>query len=204
LKQKPVDGIPSSLEFRDDERGTALRKALFTILTLPAAANMCGCNSPAQLSATHAASDPWPMRKAGVWAQTLTRDGHALRTHATLVCLDGGPITDVGALGHHLGANDCDQHVSRTADGVYHFTSACHLPAGAKLTTRGIARGDFASHYRIDADVAVNGAPISALDGQHQLTLVGAYRGPCPAGSRPGHLVEMDRQKPRMAERAAL
>jgi hypothetical protein len=92
----------------------------------------------------------------------------------------------------------------RAADGSYHFTSACQLPAGATLTTRGIASGDFASHYRIDADVAVNGAPITALDGQHQLTLEGAYRGPCPAGSGPGHLVEMDRQTPRITERAAL
>jgi len=181
-----------------------LRKALFTALSFATGTGLFGCDAPAQLSAVHTASDPWPTRKAGLWAQTLTRDGHAQRTHAALVCLDGGPITDVGGLGRRLGARDCDRHVIHAADGSYHFTSACQLPAGATLTTRGVASGDFASHYRIDADVAVNGAPISALDGQHQVTVVGAYRGPCPAGASPGHLVEMDRQKPRMAERAAL
>jgi hypothetical protein len=181
-----------------------LRKALFTILGLPAAVSLCGCNAPAQLSAIHTASDPWPSRKAGLWAQTLTRDGHALRTHTTMVCLDGGPITDVGAVGRRLGAHNCDRHVIRAADGAYHFTSACQLPAGATLTTRGVASGDFSSSYRIEADVAVSGAPISALDGEHRITLVGAYRGPCPTGSSPGHLVEMDRLKTRLAERAAL
>jgi hypothetical protein len=181
-----------------------LRKALFTTLTLAAGGALTGCDAPAQLSAVHTASDPWPTRKAGLWAQTFTRDGHAARAHATLVCLDGGPITDVGGLARRLDARDCDRHVIHAPDGSYHFTSACHLPTGATLTTRGVASGDFASHYRINADVAVNGAPISALDGQHQLTIVGAYRGPCPAGASPGHLVEMDRQKPRLAEHAAL
>ncbi len=181
-----------------------MRKALFTTLSLAAGAGLAGCDAPAQLSAVHNASDPWPTRKAGLWAQTFIRDGHALRAHETLVCLDGGPITDVGGWGRRLGAHDCDHHVVHAVDGSYHFTSACQLPAGATLTTRGVASGDFTSNYRIQADVAVNGAPISALDGQHQLTLVGAYRGPCPAGASPGHLVEMDRQKPRLAARAAL
>jgi len=181
-----------------------LRKALFTTLTLAASASLPGCDAPAQLSAVHTASDPWPTRKAGLWAQTLMRDGHALRTHATLICLDGGPITDVGAMGHRLGAHECDRHVIHATDGAYHFTSTCRLPAGATFTTRGIASGDFTSHYRIDTDVEINGAPIAALDGRRQITMVGAYRGPCPAGSSPGHLVEMDPRKPRMTERAAL
>ncbi len=181
-----------------------MRKALFTTLTLATGASLAGCDAPAQLSVVHTASDPWPTRKAGLWAQTFIRDGHALRTHATLVCLDGGPITDVGAMGRRLGARECDRHVIHAADGAYHFTSTCRLPAGATLTTRGIASGDFASQYRIDADVEISGAPITALDGRRQMTLMGAYRGPCPAGATPGHLVQMDRQKPRMTERAAL
>jgi hypothetical protein len=107
-------------------------------------------------------------------------------------------------MGHRLGAHECDRHVIHAADGAYHFTSTCRLPAGATLTTRGTASGDFTSQYRIDTDIEISGAPITALDGRRQITLVGAYRGPCPAGASPGHLVEMDREKPRMTERAAL
>jgi hypothetical protein len=172
-----------------------MRAAAFTFLIMAAGAGLTGCGGPAQLSVAHHSEDPWPNRKAGLWAQTLTRDGQVARSHVALICLDGGPITDVATLGHRLGARDCDRSVVRDADGAYHFVSACSLGAGARMTTKGVASGDFTSRYQIDAEMGVDGAPIAALDGHHQLKLMGEYRGPCPAGAAPGAVVTLDSQK---------
>jgi hypothetical protein len=182
--------------FVDELQGSAMREATaITLLLLAVGAGLAGCGGPAQLSVAHHSEDPWPNRKAGLWAQTLIRDGHAGRGHAALICLDGGPITDVATLGHRLGARDCDRSVVRDGDGAYHFVSACSLGSGATVTTKGVASGDFTSHYQIDADMGVDGAPIAALDGHHQLKLVGQYRGPCPTGAAPGAVVSLDGQK---------
>jgi hypothetical protein len=174
-----------------------MRKAMSFIAPLAAGSALCACGASSDVAMADR-GQAGPVRKAGLWAQTVILDNKASEAKVGLVCLDAAPISDVRVMGRRIGSADCQRSATRGAGGVYHFASACQVGGGAVVTTTGVATGDFASRYAVRAVVSLQGAPIAGLDGRHQMSLSGAYRGPCPAGMAPGDVADARGRKIRV------
>lgn len=172
-----------------------MSKVAISILILTAAgASLAACGAPAALGGVDktAQAVSWPKRQAGLWEESLTRDGATSPTRSALVCLGDGAVNEVAALGHGWSRGDCQRTLTQAHDGTFHFTSICRLGGGTLMTTKGTASGDFITHYAMAAVVQVDDAPIAALDGRRSLKITGVYRGPCPVGMKPGKIARSD------------
>jgi hypothetical protein len=164
-----------------------MRSTPIATATLVAAlASVGGCGKPTDHSAT--ATTAPPARKAGLWAQTMTRDGKPGKLGVLKVCLDPATDARLSVFGRHFGQANCPHALSRDDKGAYHFQSTCTLKSGGVLTSRGVATGDFGSGYEVHSEVTVRDAPLEAMNGLHSVTITGRYRGPCPADMRPGDI----------------
>ena len=159
-------------------------------------AALAGCGRPA---GAPAAAVP-PARKAGLWEQSLTRDGKPGRLGALKICLDATTDSKIGVFGRHFAKGDCQRSVARDAAGVYHFSSICTLENGGVARVMGTASGDFGSGYTVRSEINVSGAPLESMNGMHEIDIAAHYRGPCPENMRPGDVnlgsglkVNMDR-----------
>jgi hypothetical protein len=101
-------------------------------------------------------------------------------------CLDAATARRVSVFGRHFDEGDCKHLVTRDAPGLYRFSATCNLENGGELKTMGTAQGDFASSYTVHSEVNLSGAPIESLNGMHEIKILARYKGPCPAGMRPG------------------
>jgi hypothetical protein len=129
-----------------------------------------------------------PARRPGLWEQTLVRDGHRQGHGPMKICVDARSESRPWLFAEGRAARDCQRTFTRTAEGTWRFVSTCRLAQGATLTSSGVARGDFLSHYEVRSTLAVSGAPLAELDGTREVDLVGSYRGPCPTGMAPGEI----------------
>jgi len=143
---------------------------------------LTSCGRPAVESAPAAP----PARRAGLWEQTLTRDGKAGRLGVLTLCFDAATDRKLSVFGRHFGAGDCQRSVTSDPAGVYHFASTCSLGAGMVVKSTGTASGDFGASYKVHSEVSVAGAPFEPANGMHVIDISGRYKGPCPAGMRPG------------------
>jgi len=157
-----------------------LRVGLLTAVTLISA---CDRLKPK----TEAASAP--VRKAGFWRESLMRDGKPGRLGGLTVCVDTQTESQFSALGRHFNTGACKRTINRESPTVIRFTAVCARGDGATVTTQGMAQGDFNAAYTVRSDVNVQGAPIDALNGDHELVMTGQYLGACPAGVKPGDVV---------------
>jgi len=150
--------------------------------SLACLAALSSCGKPA----SPAGSTAVPARKPGLWEQSLIRDGRPGRLGGLKVCLDAAADAKLGVFGRRFAKGDCRRSVTRDATGAYHFSSRCSMSDGAVVSTRGIATGDFQSGYDVHSNIEISGATIGVMNGEHDVTLTGRYRGPCPAGMKPG------------------
>lgn len=177
-----------------------MRRAL--ILAMAATA-MAGCSGKGGKTAGapgagQAAGDgavAGPMRKAGLWSITRVRDGKP-SGGATKVCIDAATDAKVGALGGGLGKSLCtDQTSQRNADGSWSFSTTCRLGPAGVVTTRGMARGDFAARYTVHSESDIVGAQFASLNGHHVSDMSASYGGACPADMQPGDVILSDGMK---------
>jgi hypothetical protein len=147
-------------------------------------ASLAGCGRPAG----EPASTGTPTRKSGLWEQVLTRDGKPGKLGGLKICLDAASDLKLGVFGRHFAKGECQKSISRDATGAYHFSSSCTLKGGELVSTRGTATGDFTSRYDVQSDISVSGSPVEPMNGMHSIHIIGHYRGPCPAGMRPGDI----------------
>ncbi len=129
-----------------------------------------------------------PVRRSGLWEQTIQRDGKAPGQHGVQICLDTARDDRLWVFGPPGPSDSCRRRISRDSGGAYHFASICRVGDQATITSTGVATGDFVSRYQVRSVLTVSGAPISELDGRHDIQLVARYRGPCPAGMAPGQV----------------
>jgi predicted small lipoprotein YifL len=157
---------------------------LTALATLATLATLTGCGKPAPPPSVVA----MPTRKAGLWEQSLTRDGKPGRLGGLTICLDAAADAKLGIFGRHFAKGDCQRSITRDETGAYHFSSTCAVPGGATVITRGVAAGDFKTGYDLHSDIEVRNAPFEPMNGMHVISISGRYRGPCPAGMHPGDL----------------
>jgi hypothetical protein len=131
-----------------------------------------------------------PTRKAGLWVETMTRDGKTGPMGGSIkMCLDAATDAKMTAFGRQMGNNACGQRsVTRGLDGAYHFTSTCALGNAGTVTSSGVASGNFDSKYVIHDESTVSGSSYAPMNGHHVTEITATYGGPCPAGMSAGDL----------------
>ena len=68
------------------------------------------------------------------------------------------PAAAFAALNASL-AGHCNRHdMAQAADGGWRFSTSCDMGQGGQVATEGVAHGDFASHYTVEAHSQTVGA----------------------------------------------
>jgi hypothetical protein len=123
------------------------------------------------------------IRQAGLWEQKVTagRD-----VQVTRMCLDKGAEALLADAGDKLRGDHCTRsELTALAGGEWRFLTVCRL-GGARVATSGTASGDFTKAYEIAAaSVAVGATP----GAPRKITVQASWRGPCPAGLKPGQMI---------------
>ena len=180
------DGICGTIQGLGQGPGEGMLMRAGWILLIVAAATALGaCGKSA---APAAAGNHMPPRKAGLWIQTMIRDGHAGRWGEVRMCVDAQTDSELSMVGRALGRGPCERTVTRDTGGVYHFRSTCKLGENGIVSSSGTASGDFVSGYQVHTENDVAGAPFPPLNGHHITEVTGRYAGPCPAGLAPGDI----------------
>jgi hypothetical protein len=149
--------------------------------------------TPAANTATPATlAQEYPSRKSGLWEATL--DGGNLAKSTITQCVDTDLekafAKDIWSVGQP-GANCRELNFTKTAEG-FESSSTCELN-GATIKSLTVIKGDFQSAYVMDIGVTVTSprAPAQRSNSKFAAT----YKGPCPAGAKPG---DMTSQAPGM------
>jgi len=139
----------------------------------------------APATATVPAMTP-PKRKPGLWEQTISMSE---MTQKSSICIDKAVEDAMGWWGQQTTKDMCaKQSVTRALDGSWRVESECSMGSGGKTVTKGVASGDFGSNYRMEAETITTGAAAPQMNGSHKMTLTAAWKGPCPAGMKPGDM----------------
>lgn len=143
--------------------------------------------APASSARTAPAAATLPARTPGLWAQTVSSRG---RSQATRICLDKATEARFTWWGQHAGQGACGKaQVTPRPGGGWTFASACDMGENGKTETRGEVTGDFAKAYKVSAESTISGARAPEMNGTHAMTLEARWKGPCPAGMRPGDML---------------
>jgi len=137
-----------------------------------------------------ASSQP-PARKAGLWEQTMTRDGVAPGLMGKVrMCVDAASQTTLSLFGGRMGKGSCPQRsVSRGLDGGYSFAATCDMGQAGVTTSKGTLTGDLSTAYRIHAESDISGSSLASMNGHHITDIAATWLGPCPADMIPGDVV---------------
>ncbi|MBQ1541328.1 MAG: DUF3617 family protein [Caulobacteraceae bacterium] len=155
----------------------------------PAEPQAAGAASPAATApASASASITQPMRKPGLWTQTITISDGGL-TQTSKLCLDEDSSAKLSMFGQQMSKDACEKNdLARGADGSITFSSVCDIGTGGKTTTTGTMTGDFASKYHVVAKTSTTGAEAPQMNGSRTLNIDAEWTGPCPTGFKPGDM----------------
>ena len=143
-------------------------------------ANPATAASPA--AAPAAAAVGLPTRKAGLWVETMTRDGKTSPMGSSIkICIDAATDAKMSSFGRQMGKNACaQQSITRGLDGSYHFSATCTVGQAGTIVSTGTASGDFSSKYVVHDESTVSGARFAPMNGRHVTEIAATYQGPCP------------------------
>lgn len=131
-------------------------------------------------------------RKAGLWEQKVS---NGTTSQVTRLCLDAASHTAMFYLGESLNRDTCKSHtMTRQADGSWRFDTVCTV-GGAQVTSKGVASGDFNAAYQIKMETSTLAAGQAAGGAPERFVVDAAWKGPCPAGMKPGDIVSADGTK---------
>jgi hypothetical protein len=157
---------------------------------------VAACSKPAEkpkAPPTVAAVVELPARKAGLWEQTMSRDGKPAMGPMggkISLCLDAASAKSMTVFGREMNNEMCKQQtLTRGLDGSYAFTSTCTLPVMGKMVSKGSASGDFSSKYVVHTETDITGAPMERANGHHVMDVTAEWKGPCPSDMKPGDVV---------------
>jgi hypothetical protein len=90
--------------------------------------------------------------------------------------------------GQQGGEDMCSSSSVTPTIGGWKFTSTCNMGSGGTIVSSGEARGDVGSHYVVEIKRSTTGASAPQMNGEHATTLEATWKGPCPAGFKPGDM----------------
>jgi Protein of unknown function (DUF3617) len=157
-------------------------RAATPILALAALAALGACNrthSSAKVAIPAADTAPaGPQMAAGLWRQRVTGDRGV---SITRYCLDAGAAGALASFNQQLSGHCAEHQMALTADGAWRFRTACDTAWG-KVVTEGAMRGDFASHYVVQAGQ-------QTVAGMSHVTADVKRLGDCPKDMKPGDVI---------------
>jgi hypothetical protein len=158
-------------------------RAAVPILALAALAALGACNRThpgAKVAIPAAATQPpGPQMAAGLWRQRVT-GGQGVSV--TRYCLDAGAASALASFNQQLSGNCPEHQMALSSDGAWRFRTACETAAWGKVVTEGAMRGDFASHYVVEAARQSGG-------GVTRVTADVKRLGDCPGDMQPGDVI---------------
>ncbi len=162
------------------------------LLALAMLAALGACNRtaapPSADVATVAVMDG-PQQAPGLWSQSVS-DRHGVRTMR--YCLDAAAAGALAAFNRQLNGR-CGRHdIAKAADGTWRFSTSCDMGPGGKVATEGVMRGDFHSHYFVEAETQTVGAADAAANGPSRVLADIQRQGDCPKDMKPGDAVLPD------------
>lgn len=144
-----------------------------------------------------------PQRKAGLWKQTMSIEGTAIKQVASL-CLDNQSDKKIAWWAQQGVRGGCAKNdVHRQPDGSWKFTSSCQMAGGITMDSEGVATGDFASKYEVKATTTTSGAPMAQMNGTRTIVIDAEWTGPCPSDMKPGDMELPDGRRMNMMAMAA-
>jgi hypothetical protein len=159
-------------------------RAAVLILALAAVTSLGACNRthPAAkiaIPTADATAPAGPQPAAGLWRQRVS-GGQGVSV--TRYCLDAAAAGALASFDQQLSAHCARRQMALSSDGAWHFKTACDAGGAGKVITEGTMRGDFASHYVVDA--AQRGA-----GGAAHVTADIQRLGDCPGDMKPGDVI---------------
>ncbi|HEX3407238.1 MAG TPA: DUF3617 family protein [Caulobacteraceae bacterium] len=160
-------------------------RAAVPFLALAALCSLGACNrthSSAKVAIPAPATEPavaGPQLTAGLWRQRVM-GGHGVSV--TRYCLDAAAATALASFNQQLGGRCSEHQMALSSDGAWHFKTACDAGGTGKVITEGTMRGDFATHYVVEASQQSAGAAARVTADIRRL-------GDCPSGMKPGDVI---------------
>jgi hypothetical protein len=166
------------------------------------AVSLAACNKPAPAAAGNAApgasaaagpagpltADQIPHRKPGLWVQTMSMDGEAPSGPGIKLCVDETSEAKMNIAAQKAPGAACTSQFSRNADGTIGVTSSCDMGKNGSQKTTGVFTGDFGSGYTAVMHTTYVGSPVASLNGDHTMTIVAKWTGPCAPGQKGGDI----------------
>lgn len=158
------------------------------------ALSACDRPDPAAAEGVTTAPTNRPVRKPGLWRQSLLVGGEAYVQDVKL-CLDAEAEEKVSWWGKTgLRSNCISDEIVQKPDGSWQFSSVCVGDDHVKTTTHGSAVGDFQRRYQLTAEVTVANPVDPSQSGTRSMTLDSEWLGACPDDMKPGQMTYPDGQ----------
>jgi hypothetical protein len=139
-----------------------------------------------------AQAQQFPVRRAGLWELTITRDDGKLPPQVMQQCTDAKTDRLMNPFGGDVTAGLCPGHDFRKAGKTLVITATCKI-GPMKVLSHGIVSGDFDSNYTVKVTSKVEGAPAFARALVAGSTTIHArWTGACKPKQRPGDIVMAD------------
>jgi hypothetical protein len=166
-----------------------MRASIAAILTGVALCGLAACGKPA--ATPGAAASQIPHRKPGLWHQVMTMDGASPAGPGMRLCVDETSEAKMSAFAQRMpGAAHCPPaQFTHNFDGSMSISESCDAGAQGKSVTTGVIKGDFNSGYTEEMDMHYSGSPVAAVNGEHKMTIIATWLGPCAPGQRGGDLI---------------
>jgi hypothetical protein len=147
-----------------------------------------------------------PVRKAGLWEQTMNFNG---MKQTLRMCVDAASEQKAawwkterrGAQGED---NCSEKKVSRNLTGGWTIHAVCTEPNGMTVTSDGTVTGDFGQTYHMDMTTVTTGSSMPQANGTHHMIMDGAWKGACPSGMAAGETEMAGGMKMNAANPAAM
>jgi hypothetical protein len=134
--------------------------------------------------------DQIPHRKAGLWSQTMAMEGGPAGPGAMQICVDDASEARSTVAAQNIpGAKCATPQFTRNLDGSISFAESCDMGTTGKIQTSGTIKGDFSSSYTVTMSSTTTGSSMAAMNGVHNMTMTGAYVGPCGPGQKGGDII---------------
>jgi hypothetical protein len=160
-----------------------------TVLSISGALALSACGKAekaAEPAKPFQPSSVAPPRKAGLWEQRIS-NGEAVQV--SRLCVDAATEARLSWWGAPASKDICEKNIaSARTDGGWQLSSVCDMGSGGKVTTSGVATGDFSAHYLIVAETSTVGAAAPQMNGLRKMTIDAAWQGPCPADMKGGDM----------------
>lgn len=128
-----------------------------------------------------------PQRAPGLWEQKITTAG---MDQTSQVCIDKTVEERFSLWGQQAGKSDCSQtQLTPRVGGGWNFASTCNMGDAGVTSTKGEVTGDLAKAYKVSAQNTISGASSPQMNGTHEMSIEATWKGPCPAGVKPGDMV---------------